>query len=547
MGAFTFEEALGSPKGAFSFEEAIGKKKELGAPEELSALEKFASSLPSWMAGEGGGVRGSAVGRAMMGAADPGVAIVQGVANLVGQGDPVNARINEVEKQYQAARGAEGSEGFDPMRLAGNIAMTAPLGVVGGAAKTLPMMAAKGAAQGAIGGALNPVVGDDPYWMQKAEQIALGAGGGAIAAPIAGALARVVSPKASLNPDLKLLREEGVNPTVGQALGGAWNKAEEKLTSLPIMGDAVSGARRRAVEEFNNAAINRATNPVGQSVSGSGQGAVSKAGDVLSDAYESAINKVKAVYFDTPEFNAGLGNLQQMAKSLEPAHAARFDRALNDVVIGRMSPTGAMLGDTFKKAESELGQLAAKYGKSPMAGEQELGDAVKELQRLMREQVARSSPEFAQANKAANQGWANLVRVEGAAKAAVNSDGIFSPAQLNAAIKGSDKSVRGRAVARGDALMQDLGTAGQNVLGNKVPNSGTFDRAAMGVMGLGTGLLHPGIPAALIGGAAAYTSPVQNFLVRLLAKRPDMAPMIADKMRLLSGPAAMAGGYLGSE
>ena len=121
-----------------------GPAKALGAPEELSTLEKLAAKLPEWMAGTGGGVRGSAVGRLAMGAADPGVAIVQAAANLVGAGDTVNKGISDTEAKYQAARGAEGSTGFDPLRAAGGVAITAPLGGVGGAARGRKVLPRRG-------------------------------------------------------------------------------------------------------------------------------------------------------------------------------------------------------------------------------------------------------------------------------------------------------------------------------------------------------------------------------------------------------------------
>lgn len=513
--------------------------KPLGPPVELSALERFAASLPDWMAGPSGGVRGSAVGRLAMGAADPGVAAFQLAANAVGAGDRVNKAISETEAKYQAARAAAGSEGYDVGRVIGNTAMTLPLGAAGKAATTIGGMALKGAAQGAVAGGLAPVTQGD-FWEEKAGQVGMGAAGGAIAAPVIGAAARIVSPKASLNADLDLLKREGIRPTIGQALGGFANTVEQKLTSMPVVGDAIAQARRRSIADFNEAAINRAVAPVGGSVKGAGHDAVAKAGDILSDAYETAIGKIKGVKFDSPEFNAELGNLQMMAKNLEPAHAARFDRALSDVVLNRMSPVGGMIGQAYKKADSALGQLAGKYGKSPMAGEQELGDALKELQRIMREQVARDNPDFAQTVRAADKGWANLVRVEGAASRAANSEGIFTPGQLNLAARTADRSTRKRATARGDALMQDLSTAGQNVLGNTVPDSGTAGR----LLTVATTAVNPlaiaGVPAAAIG----YSPAVQNALVAMIRNRPKMAPEVANALRRMAGPAAVAaGGY----
>lgn len=82
------------------------------------------------------------------------------------------------------------------------------------------------------------------------------------------------SPNASTNADLQLLKGAGVQPTIGQTLGGWVNSIEEKAQSLPIVGDAITAARNRAKEQFNNADINRASGAVGVNVPGAGQDAV---------------------------------------------------------------------------------------------------------------------------------------------------------------------------------------------------------------------------------------------------------------------------------
>lgn len=512
----------------------------IGQPEELTFAEKYlAPLLEKTGLGDaaGGNVRGSAVGRLAMGAADPGVAIAQLAANAVGAGDSVNKGIKATEDQYQAARKEAGSSGFDPLRMVGQTGMS--LMIPGATAAGSGIL--KGAATGAGFGALNPVTnGGENFWTDKAKETAIGAGTGAIASPLMGALARLVSPKASTNANLKLLQDEKVQPSIGQSLGGWANAAEEKLQSVPIVGDAIAAMRNRAREQFNNAAINRSQAPIGARVEGSGQKAIAEAGDNLSAAYNDALGSVDHVNFDTPNFNAQLGQLQDMATGLAPDLANKFDRTLSNVVLRKMSPNGSMAGADLKAVDSELGQLAGRFRGSSTASEQEFGDAVKQLQSILKQEVAVANPDVAQRLAAADKGWANLVRVEGAGKAAVNNEGVFTPAQLNGAIRGADQSVRDRATARGTALMQDLGNAGQQVLGNKVPDSGTTGRVFLGLGGLAAGAVHPGIPLALGAGAAAYAPPIQNFLRYLITQRPDQAPAVANYLRELARPATVA-------
>jgi hypothetical protein len=536
MGAF--DDLIPGSTGGGTFDDLIPQAKRadprIGQPEELSLLERVASKLPDWMAG----TKGAAVGRLLKGASDPAVAAGQILANLTPAGGAVNKWVADQEKGYQDARAIEGSSGFDPLRVAGNFVATAPAAGIGTGIRA-------GAAVGAGSAALNPVTDTSKgFWGQKGQDVAIGAGTGAVLSPVMGALARLVSPKASTDAGVKMLRDEGVDMSVGQTLGGFANFMEQKATSVPILGDAIAGARRRGIDSFNEAAINRTVAPIGERVKGSGHEAVAEAGDKLSAAYNRAAEKVKFVGFDTPEFNAKFGELTDMAaEGLAPDLAKRFDGILKNTVLRRMSPNGSMDGSDLKRVDSELGKVAAKWGKSPDPAHQEFSDAVKQLKAILQEEVARANPEVAQALKAADKGWAQLVRVEGAAKAAANNEGVFTPAQLMGQVKSGSSRVRGRDVARGEGLMQDLADAGQR-LGTKVPDSGTASRMMQGVGAIASGAIHPGIPLALGAGAVAYTPQVQNVLRAMILKRPDMAPAVANYLRQLSTPAALAAGPL---
>ena len=460
----------------------------------------------------------------------------------------VDQQVREQEAAYQASRGPDA--GFDGYRVLGNVVSPANLAIASRVplAASIPGRVGVGIASGGASSALNPVAREGDFWAEKAKQVGIGAASGGVTPLVTGAIGRVISPNASTNANLQLLKDAGVRPTVGQSLGGAANRVEEKAMSLPIVGDAISAARERAREQFNQAAINRAVAPVGGQVDEVGQAGIQRAGDLLSKSYDDAISKVKAVKFD-PQFAQDVGQLRTMAQNMTPEMAKRFNTTIDDVLGPRISGTGSMLGTTYKQIDSKLGQEAAKFGKSSDPLQQELGDAYKQLQALLKQQAARSSPEFAKAIKAADTGWANLVRVEGAGKAAQNAEGVFTPAQLNAAIRQADGSVRGRSMARGTALMQDLGNAGQQVLGNKVPNSGTVDRLMLGGAGLGAYLVDPLIPTALIGGAAMYSQPAQSLLRAAVSARPQSAQAVRDSLlqttpRLLPGAAQVGLGLL---
>jgi len=458
----------------------------------------------------------------------------------------VDQQVRDGEKEYQSRRKAGGESGVDSYRIAGNVLNPANLALASRvpAAASLLGRVGVGAAAGGAFSALTPV-GEGDFSAEKAKQVAMGAAFGGALPVVGNALARVVSPNAASNANLALLKSEGVRPTIGQALGGRANALEEKLTSVPIVGDAISMARRRSQEDFNKAAINRAVKPIGGKVDEIGHEGVSKAGDAISDAYKTALNKISGVQLDT-QFNSNLSQLRTMSQGMTSEMSGKFDRTLRELVMRKVSRTGSILPDDYKAVDSELGRIASQYGKSTAASEQELGTAIQQLQALLKDQMVRSNPGVARELKAADTAWANLVRVEGAAKSGKNSEGVFTPAQLNMAVQTADDSVRKRAVSRGNALMQDLGSAGQAVLGNKVPNSGTTERLLYGGGALASGALNPLIPAALIGGAGLYTSPLQRLLVASASSRPALAQPAAKALRKAAPMLLPAGGQFGS-
>lgn len=117
----------------------------------------------------------------------------------------VDKIVNEVNSDYEQGRQqraqtpgslvtqAPEEPGFDWSRLAGNIVNPVNLVAAPGAAaaRTLPQIARVGATAGAIGGAMQPVVGDtENFGMRKAVQAIAGAATGAVATPALSAATR---------------------------------------------------------------------------------------------------------------------------------------------------------------------------------------------------------------------------------------------------------------------------------------------------------------------------------------------------------------------
>lgn len=411
--------------------------------------------------------------------------------------------------------------------------------VIGGAATTLPAMlvpganTVKGAAILNAGlGAIQPTAGDE----SRLENAAIGAASGAAGQVGANALSRVVSPQSSKY--VQLLRNEGITPTPGQMLGGTAQKIEDKLTSVPILGDAINYSRKQGLDEFNRAALARALDPIKAQASTIGREGVQEASDKLSSAYNNLLPKMRLDL--DPQLGQELAKIQAMAHAgMLPERAKQLDNILSDQFMRKLTPAGTMSGTSFKEVESQLGRMAKEFGSSVDADQRQMGSALNEALSSMRDSLSRSNPSNAAELAKINEGYANYARIRDAASRQGSAEGVFTPAQLAAAVRSADKSVDKGNYARGTALMEDLSDAGKNVLAPKYPDSGTTGRTLMNLGVVGSGAMSPAIPGALVAASTPYLPVGRKLAAMLAADRPEVAKIIAPLVKRL-GPIAGA-------
>lgn len=468
----------------------------------------------------------------------------------------VDQQVRDSNRDYEARRKAAGEDGFDGYRFLGGLLPSTALTLSTGGLAAGAGLAGRvglGAAQGAVQGALTPSTSKDDYWSDKAQQVGLGAGLGAAIPAALGAAARVVSPNASKNASVALLRREGVTPTIGQTLGGSAARTEEKLMSVPIVGDSIRAARGRANTQFQTAAFNRALAPVGEELPAglSGREAVDYTEGLLRQRYDDVLTNIGAIPADQ-QFGSSLSSLGSMVNRdfLSPAAKAKFGDILSGVQ-SMFGQGGALTSEGFKRIESQLGSDYRALTSSRDVYDGRLAPAVKQLQQELRDLLQRQAGQNADELQAVNAGWANFKRAQGAAGRVGAEAGDFTPAQFQSAVRGLDKSKDKGAFARGSALGQDLGDAGKSVLTGKVPDSGTPGRAFLGLGALGSSyLVDPALAAGVLGGAAAYLPLSQRLLVAAAASRPAAAQPAANALRKASPvflPGALQLGLQGSE
>lgn len=529
------------------------------AQENFSGNDRSAANRPR-------GQRGGAVGQmkvregiesALMGMADPIHGGAQALTHALPSGivDRVNrfnnwiadntgllARIPEggldqmIQEREQSYQAKLNDRGYDDggLRTAGNLATTIPLSyMLRLPTRTLPAQTVESAGSGALIGAAAPVVDGADYAEQKRSDIATGAIGGAVAPAALRGAARVVSPRTSGN--VRLLREEGVNLTPGQTLGGAWQRSEEAMTSIPVVGDAIKRGQRRAIEDMNRAVANRALGEIGQTVprGASGRELVSYVDEQLGRAYGDLLPRLNNIRADDAFLN-DLATLSSMSREYGEQLGRQFDALLDGQVWNKFTNAGRISGEQMKQVDSALGRLARGYRRSDDFDRRQFGDAIASVRLSLRNLVARSHPERADELAAIDRGYANYVRMRDAAGMQGAQEGVFSGAQLSSAVRRGDASVGKGNFARGRAPLQDLSDAAKDVLGSKVPDSGTAMRATMigGAAAAGAGAaINPAAAIPFVAAPLAYSEPGKRVLNALLSRRPGWANSLAEMMR----------------
>lgn len=522
-------------------------------PDEMSD-EDIAAVLRKQMAPDPG-MRGGIVDALLTGAREP----VDELAALVPKGlsyatslggrfeNPVSRglagmsdearRVNEAnEAEYQAARAQQGRSGFDAGRLTGNILSPANLvpatrasglatrgaQAVGAGSKLAGLAGATAA--GATYGVLSP--SEDQSLGEKASQALIGAALGPVAEVGAQGVGKLLRP-AEREAQNRLIAE-GVTLTPGQYIGGMANTLEQKAMSIPFFGDAISGARRKGDVELNRAVANRALAPIGKSLPKDvqpGYEATQYVHKTLSDEYQTLLPKL--TFAPDQQLLTDVQKIRQMVDILPEQQAQQFKRIFEDKVVNRMSPYGRMGGESFKKIEADLKTYAQKFLRDPDTNNRDMGAALGELLSSFRSGLIRNNPAQAPKLKAINEGWANYVRLNKAAASRGADEGVFTPAQLRAAVHAEDKTRNKRAFAQGDALMQDLSDDARRVLQSRYPESGTASRLMLGGGLLGSGAISPGIPLAVGAASVPYLlrKPTQAALQGTDALAREMAEL----------------------
>lgn len=516
-------DAAGNVEDAKAFASAIRAARaqaQVQADRELYDPTKGMSGYDKFMAGAGKAV------------ADTGLGLRQLGARVFGSADDVKRLQGEVAESRRLDSPLMSTGAGVAGNIGGNVAIALlPGGIArgagtalsavpqaarlaqalqaGGTAMMAPSTVAGAGTLGAVQGVLQPSVSDS----ETLKNAALGGGAGAAGAIIG----KLLSP--TVRPDVKTLMNEGVSPTIGQIAGGRVQALEDKLTSVPILGDAITSARRGAVEDLNRAVYNRALSPIGaKSTAQVGRQGVADVSSQLGDAYADVLPKVK--FTPDQQYAQDLAAvLNRGSQVLPDAQNAQLGRIADAQLFGKVN--GPMTGVELKPVQSELNTIARGMRGDPSYDTRTLGNLVNELNQTTRDAVIRSTPEEAALLQNIDRGYGQYATLRDAAARTGSKNGVFSPEALQGAVRAGDKSVGKGNFARGTANMQDLSDAAVNVLGRGYPDSGTAGRLLLSggtLGGLGTAAAA-GLPGAVpvAAGLGAASLPYLPFARQMAA------------------------------
>lgn len=359
---------------------------------------------------------------------------------------------------------------------------------------------------------------------------ALGAGGSALGQGVArgaGAFARGVT-----NPSVRAVQDAGIPTTIGQSVGQsgfvgrAIKGVEDRLSGIPGVGDNIRSRQVEGIEKFNANQFDKALRPLGKTTEGRiGNDGIVVAQEAVAEAFDSALGG-KQAQFDGAFANNIIDAVAE-AQKIKGIDTAKFLDELNQVTQSQFDlAAGTLQGRDMQLLLQRLEGLKKNYKNE--AASYEINAVINKVQSAAEGIFKRQAPEVIPAYNRAKAAYKRVSILEDAVLAANNADGVFSPAQLGRTQISNTKKYGGkRAAAAGVNPFQAEQRAAQNVLPNKVPDSGTAGRALVtaglaGASGAGVGAAGGDAQSGLATGlgaigilAALYSRGGQKALVGL--------------------------------
>ena len=368
-----------------------------------------------------------------------------GLENLVtGSNAPAHQAELEANRQYKANTGfAEGLGDFT-------------VNVAGSAFGGIPAVIANSTLLGAVNDSEHPIKG-----------AAIGAGASMLPSALGKTLSTMVKPEA------KVLVANNIQPSIGQSYGGMANNIEQKMSSLPLVGGAISDARARPLQEFGEQVVSNATKGNAKSLDA--------ANTYASSLYDDLTPHLK------PTQQSGTGVINTLREGLQNPMLTKADQGrLKAIVHSNFTNFGNSNGEQIKQLDSELARLSRQLSShNASASEMAMADELAKVRTAFQDGLEFGLP-AAQVGKLreANRIYRGLIPINKAASS--RADEVIMPRALEKALARQ----AGKDATRMPA--NPMIDSAKAILPNNVPDSGTAGRLLITD------------PASLTAGALAY-------------------------------------------
>jgi hypothetical protein len=323
-------------------------------------------------------------------------------------------------------------------RIGGNIAATSPLMLMPGGAAASGLrsgagLIGRGAASGALGGAAQPVTGDD-FWNEKFKQVASGAAVGGALPAVGGAL----SPHLP-SPD-----------RITQGVSRAFRPIANFFT----------GAEERTKEGFARTFGRQVLEPIGGEVNGrlSGWELNRAVEDQIDAAYDRVLPNISVSYQGLTTSSRGLDAAKA---ALSTDEMKNYQQIIDHAIPKDFATRGAPLsGQEFREARTMIARQGYKWLGT---NKEDIGEALVRTAEHMTDVVGQENPVYAAPLKAAGESYKLWLRMAAAASSGATAGGKFGPAEALRVIRTQDPTQS--AFATGRSVLQGFSQAAHQALG----------------------------------------------------------------------------------
>jgi hypothetical protein len=335
------------------------------------------------------------------------------------------------------------------------------------------------ATDAAYGGLYGGVTEGDP--LSGAGVAALGsAGGQAVGSLIGRGIGGVAR-----TPAAQFLTDRGVKGlTTGQQLGGWVKGLEDRLSGLNIIGDQVNARRLEGFRDYNAAEFADAGSKIGFKPTGIADTGMQQLRDANSAAYKQALDPAQIDTLNDPQLVQDVAQARIAASQIpnvQPTMPRDYaEQSLMNRLQGPVDPNGIMSGRSFQESYRGLARDARSRVNSDYG--HEIGQATRLGQDALAGALERQNPGAFAGFKAANETNRRISvladAINRARKGGTTGEiDVFAPSQMIDAAAANAKKFPG-------GLDTTLAKNAQEVMPNKVPDSGTAGRMALSALAL---------------------------------------------------------------